>query len=108
MKLSDNSGPDITVSYRVQDDPSNSNRCPIVKAENECAGVKIKEGNSERMHPVDFEVYVTAFDTSCQDNAKKNQRYACFFSRHFLFFCLCDFVNNCHRYHSSKAKFFSK
>ena len=84
--MSDNSGPDITVSYRVQDDLSKPNFCPIVKAENECAGVTIKEGDTERKNPVDFEVYVKAFDTSCQDSAKKNQRYACLFSVRLAFF----------------------
>lgn len=86
MKLSDNSGPDITVKYRVQRDKSNPNHCPEVKTDNECAGVKIKEGDSERKNPVDFEVYVKAFDTSCQDSAKKNQRYDCLFSAGIFYF----------------------
>lgn len=86
MKLSDNSGPDITVRYRVQGDRSKPNYCPKVKADNECAEVTIKEGDGERKNPVDFEVYVTAFDTSCQDSAKKNQRYDCLFSAGIFYF----------------------
>lgn len=79
IKLSDDSGPDVTVAYKVQDNETHPNHCPNVIAPNECANVKVKEGDSGRKHPVDFEVNVTANANNCNSDAKKNQRYvSCF------------------------------
>lgn len=79
IKLSDDSGPDVTVAYKVQDNETHPNHCRNVIAPNECANVKVKEGDSGRKHPVDFEVNVTANANNCNSDAKKNQRYvSCF------------------------------
>jgi len=69
VKLSDNSGSNIDISYQVQKDDCDNKKCckqENIRADNICANIEIEQ-------EVEFEVSVQANAKNCETDADKNQ-----------------------------------